>query len=107
MIQNIFRQLLLFPFECFDALVSAFTHSHKPKEIESPEVQKLRKELLRLYALNQRKEDLNELQQGRIEEMEYRHRLEIKQIEDHWRKIVRDLERQLSEARMQIVSQHN
>ena len=100
MIVDIFSKLILFLFKCFGVVVSAFTHSHKPKEVESPEVQELRKKVAKLCAINLNLQDTNQLLDGRIEEMEYKFGLEKKQIEDHWRGIVRDLKRQLSQARM-------
>jgi hypothetical protein len=99
-------KLLLLPFRFVGEFVSAFIYSHKPKEVEPPEVRELKRRIVKLCALNSQKEDLILLLQGTIEEMEYRHKLEKKEIEDHWCKIVRDLERQLSQTRMQLKDQH-
>jgi hypothetical protein len=102
MFKYLFRELSLFPFNCFGVLVSGFTHSHKTKEVEPPEVQELRKKVAKMCAIILNLQDTIQLQEGRIEEMEYKFGLEKKQIEDHWRGIVQDLERQLSQARMNL-----
>jgi hypothetical protein len=104
MLIELFGKLLLFPFHLFEEFVSAFLHSPKTKEVEPLELQKLRKKLVETYSLIHQKEEMIELLQGTIEETEYRAKLEIQQREDHWRKIVKDLERQLSETRMQLES---
>ncbi len=100
MIVELFSKLLLLPFRFFEEFVSAFAFSHKSKEVKTPEVRELRKKVAALYSQNHNQQEMIQLLQGTIEEMEYKQELENKQIEDHWRGIVRDLERQLSQARM-------
>jgi hypothetical protein len=102
MIPDIFSNFPLLPFLCFGVLVIAFNHSHRPKEVEPPEVQDLRKKVAKMCAIILNLQDTNQLLEGTNEEMKYQFGLEKKQIEDHWRGIVHDLERQLSQARMNL-----
>ena len=104
MVLKLVQDLILLPFKLFDGLVSAFLY---PKKLGERELQELefRRKMDKKDYLNHQLADQNVFLQHQLSEVNRLHQVDKDQMEAKYRKIIRELERELNRERVRKGSQ--
>ena len=97
-------ELLLLPFKCLNAVISAFVFPPKLGERDRQELD-LRRKMGQQEMVIHGLADQNTLLQDTLQEAERRHKAEMEQKEARYQKRIKELERQLAFERLKSGSQ--